>query len=250
MEQIADHSLQQIALGKGIDAFWLKIIAIVGMTLDHIGTAFGEYLPLWAKCVLHAFGGLTFPIMAFLLCEGYRHTRSLKRYALRLLLFAIITQVPYMWALMSQLNVLFTLLLGLLAITCVERIKSPVLRVLVVAGFTAASVVCDWGLMGVPMVLMYNYIRKTKLKLILPVMIPFLMLGVNSIEVLFSGYLQALPQLLYVIVGCGLTIPLLGCYQGQRGRPTKYLFYIFYPLHIAVLGIVRGLLLGDWGNLL
>lgn len=250
MEHTEDHSLPQIKPDKGIDAFCLKIIAIVGMTLDHIGIAFGEYLPLWAESTLYAFGGLTFPIMAFLLCEGYRHTRSVKKYALRLLLFAIITQVPYMWALMNQLNVLFTLLLGLLAITCVERIKNPVLRTLVIAGFTAASVVCDWGLMGVPMVLMYYYIRKKSMKLILPVMVPFLVMGVTSIEALFSGYLQALPQLLYVIVGCGLTVPLLGRYQGQRGRPAKYLFYIYYPLHIAVLGLARGLLFGDWGSLL
>lgn len=249
MGQIKEHTLQQIPQEKGIDAFWLKIIAIAGMTLDHIGIAFGEYLPLWGQSALYAFGGLTFPIMAFLLCEGYRHTRSVKKYALRLLLFAIVTQVPYMWVLMRQLNVLFTLLLGLLAIACVERIKSPVLRALVVVGFTAVSIVCDWGLIGVPMVLMYYYIGEKKMRLIMPVMIPFLMIGVSSIVALCGGYLEALPQLLYVIVGCGLTIPLLRRYQGQRGRSAKYLFYIYYPLHIVILGILRGLLFGFWGNL-
>lgn len=247
MGQTEEQALQQTPQAKGIDAFWLKIIAIAGMTLNHISIVFGGYLPLGAVSALYAFGGLTFPIMAFLLCEGYRHTRNVKKYALRLLLFAIVTQVPYMWALMNQLNVLFTLLLGLLAITCAQRIKNPVLRMLVIVGFTAASAVCDWALMGVPMVLMYYYIGTKKWRLILPVVIPFLLMGVNSIETLFSGHLQMLPQLLFV-VGCGLTIPLLWCYQGQRGRPAKYLFYIYYPLHIAILGLLRGMLFGDWGS--
>lgn len=253
MEQIETHPLETTIGGPakgGIDAFWLKLFAITGMTLDHIGVVFGAYLPLWAESALYALGGLTFPIMAFLLCEGYRHTRNVRNYALRLLVFALITQVPYTWALMSQLNVLFTLLLGLLAIICIERIKSPTLCTLVMVGFTAASVFCDWGIMGVPMVLLYFYIKDKKLKPVLPLILPLVMMGVNYIFMLFYGQWEVLPQLLFVVVGCGLTVPLLSRYNGQRGRHSmKYFFYAYYPLHIAALGLLRGLLVGNWGSL-
>ena len=233
----------------GIDAFTLKIFAIVGMTLDHIGIVFGQWLPLWAQSALYALGGLTFPIMAFLLCEGFRHTRSKGKYALRLLVFALITQIPYMWALMSQLNVMFTLLLGLLALMVMEKVKNPLLSGLVAIVFTLASLVCDWGVMGVPMVLIYYYVQDKKMKPIMGALIPVMYMGANGLYALTMGYMEVLPQLLYVFVGCVLTIPLLANYNGQRGRPMKYLFYAYYPLHIAVLGLLRGLIFGYWGSL-
>lgn len=234
---------------KGLDAFWLKIIAIVGMTLDHIGIVLGGYMPFWAQCALYALGGLTFPIMAFLLCEGFRHTKNVKKYMLRLLGFAVITQIPYQWALMKQLNVLFTLLLGLLAIYLTSKIKSPLASGLIIVGFTAVTIVCDWGLIGVPMVLLYYYVKNRRAKLVLPILLPMALIGTGSVVALLYGQLFVLPQLLYVLIGCTLTIPLLASYNGQRGRPMRYFFYAYYPAHIAVLGLVRGLAFGNWGSL-
>lgn len=239
----------QAAPRGGIDSFWLKLIAIFGMTLDHIGVVFGEYLPLWAESALYALGGLTFPIMAFLLCEGFRHTRSKGKYALRLLVFALVTQVPYMWALMSQLNIMFTLLLGLLALMVMERLENPLLCGLVAMAFTIASLFCDWGIMGVPMVLTYYYVQDKKMKPVLGALIPVMSIGVNGIYALFMGYTEVLPQTLFVFVGCTLTIPLLANYNGQRGRSMKYLFYAYYPIHIALLGVLRGLIFDNWGSL-
>ena len=54
------------------------------------------------------------------------------------------------------------------------------------------------------------------------------------------------PSALYPLVGCTATIPLLWAYNGGRGRPMKWFFYAYYPAHIAVLGLTKGLLFGDW----
>lgn len=116
--------LQQTKNGC-ICASTLKFIAILGMTMDHTGIVFGDYLPFWAKIALFAFGGLTFPTMAFLLVEGYKHTSDCKRYALRILLFAVIAQIPFMWAMHSPgLNVMFTLLLGLITLYLYDHMKN------------------------------------------------------------------------------------------------------------------------------
>ena len=52
--------------------------------------------------------------------------------------------------------------------------------------------------------------------------------------------------MLYPLLGCTATIPLLLAYNGSRGRPMKWLFYAYYPAHILVLGLAKGLLLNDW----
>ena len=239
--------MQAAKKSGGIDAFWLKAIAIVGMTLDHTGIVFAEQLLLWEKTALYALGGLTFPIMAFLLCEGYRHTRDVRKYMLRLLVFALIAQAPYMWALAKQLNVLFTLLLGLLAIHWTQRTESRILRIAVAVGLTALSLVCDWGGIGVPMILCCYYAKTPVKKVVTPLLVAAPIAGIAPLIALVGGNLDALPGVCYFFVGAALTIPLLLHYNGQRGKPLRYFFYAYYPLHIAALGLLHGLMTGTWG---
>lgn len=225
--------------GGGISASTLKLIAIAGMLLDHIGIVFGHAVPFWVKCALYAFGGLTFPIMAYLLGEGYRHTSNFRRYALRLLLFAVLTQLPYSLVLMPQGNVLFTLLLGLLALYFYDHMKSRPGFWLVFAGIVLASSFLDWGLIGVPMVLLYAHTKEKWKRLLLPYLLPLLFFVLFPLFSMQTGFLDYLPQTLFVLVGCTLSIPLLGAYNGERGRPMKYFFYVFYPVHIIILGLIR-----------
>ena len=77
-----------------VTAFVLKVAAIVGMTCNHVANVFGSELPGGAMVALYSLGGLTFPIMAYLLCEGYRHTSSVRRYTERLAVFAVVSQIP------------------------------------------------------------------------------------------------------------------------------------------------------------
>ena len=102
-----------MALSRGTSAFTLKMAAIAGMTCNHVANIFGDVMAPAATVFFFTLGGLTFPIMAFLLCEGYRHTSSIRRYATRLALFAVIAEVPWFLLWGPSLNVLFTLLIGL-----------------------------------------------------------------------------------------------------------------------------------------
>lgn len=84
------------------------------MTLNHTSVIFHDYLPQELNGILIMCGGLAFPLMAFLIGEGYQHTRNVRKYALNLLVFAALSQLPYSFFLSPQVyqgNVLFTLLL-------------------------------------------------------------------------------------------------------------------------------------------
>ena len=234
-----------------VDSFTLKIIAILGMTADHIGNAYWDQLPLLGRCLLFTPGGLTFPIMAYLLTVGYRHTSDVRRYALRLGVFALIALVPFWWVLGQHLNVLFTLLMGLVVIWADDHLKNRVLFGVLFIAAILASNWCDWQFIGVPMVFLYHRVQNRYLKVLLPALVVWAMgayyvLQLTAMQASFIAWLNFLPNLLYIFIGVTATIPLLLAYNGQRGRPLKYFFYAYYPLHIACLGLLRGILFGVW----
>ena len=81
----------------------------------------------------------------------------------------------------------------------------------------------------------------------MPLLVPILGNGLPALSDYMAAFAPALlPFALYPLLGCTATIPLLLAYNGSRGRPMKWLFYAYYPAHILVLGLAKGLLLGDW----
>lgn len=231
----------------GLSSFALKVVAIVGMTMNHAAYVFYPYLPLEAQCVMFAVGGVTFPVMAFLLVEGYRYTSNIRKYASRLFLFALISEVPYWLFLAHEGNVLFTLLLGLAVLYLYDRLENRVLFWLAFAAITAVSATCNWGVMGIVMILMVRVVPDQRQRVVYPVLVPVAASGLPRLSELMSTLnLVHLPFALYAFVGCTLAIPLLLAYDGSRGRPLKYFFYAYYPAHILVLGVAKGLLFGDW----
>lgn len=232
---------------RGVSSFTLKIVAIIGMTFNHACYIFYPYLPIEALCVLFGFGGLTFPIMAFLLVEGYHHTSNIRRYASRLFAFALISQIPYGLFLSHNLNVLFTLLIGLGLLYLYDNLESRAGFWLAAAALTTISAMCDWGILGPLMILTMRAISDRRQRVILPLLIPILGTGLPALSDFLGTFnLELLPPVLYPLLGCTATIPLLLAYNGSRGRPMKWLFYAYYPAHILVLGLAKGLLLGDW----
>lgn len=233
----------------GVSSFALKMIAIAGMTLNHFCYIFYPYLPTEIVCALFGFGGLTFPIMAFLLVEGYRHTSNLKRYALRLFAFALISQLPYsLFLAPSTPNVLFTLLISLAILHLNDTMDNRGAFWLAAGGLTMLSAPCDWGILGPVMICIMNTITDRRKRIILALLIPILGTGLPALSDYMNGFdLALLPFAIYPLAGCSAAIAFLLAYNGLRGRPMKWLFYAYYPAHIAVLGMTKGLLLGDWG---
>jgi len=255
---------------QNIDAYRLKWIAVTGMFLNHVAMALREVVPFALQFPLYAAGGLTFPIMAFLAVEGYRRTSDLKKYLLRLLAFGLVAQVPYMAAFREYgfaLNIMFTIALGILLLLLYDRMKTRILFGAIFALALVASMAFDWAVIGIIMMLLYRAIPGESKRRILPgvasgifyaafVGIAALNLHrmssdpgaeelVAQFEASFMGMEMLLPALAFP-VGMFAAAFLLKGYSGERGKPMKYFFYVFYPLHLAVLaGIALALGLAD-----
>ena len=232
----------------GLNSTALRLLAILFMVLDHL---WATVVPgnLWLTCL----GRLAFPIFAFQLCEGYRHTGDFRRYCLRLLVFALLSEIPFNLFYAGSVifpfhqNVLFTLLLGLLAIRQADRlrreegIKKKSLRCLALLLILAGGVVLfpDYGLMGVMTVLCFFVFRDHRL----------FQLAAMAVLNIFAFKGQTIPVSLgalafdFPIQGFALlALPLIWLYNGEKGPGGKGLrlfWYIFYPLHMLALYFIQ-----------
>ncbi len=233
-----------MALSRGTSAFTLKMAAIAGMTCNHVANIFGDVMAPAATVFLFTLGGLTFPIMAFLLCEGYRHTSSVRRYATRLALFAVIAEIPWFLLWGPSLNVLFTLLIGLGLLWAGDHLRSRWLYGLALVAGVAASWFCDWAVAGPLMVVFFHHTREQP-RGVLKVMAAFgAVFGIPQfVSVLGAnlGATEMLPSTIqwgalgYYTLGFALATFLMTTYNGQRGPSLKWFFYAYYPAHLMVL---------------
>lgn len=216
----------------------LKIVAIIGMTCNHAAWIFADQLPFPLYCILEGLGGLTFPIMAFLIAEGWRHTSNCKRYLMRLAVFAVVSQAPFWLFLGQDLNVMFTLLIGLALLHLYSTMKNRIAWGGVVVAGTLVSSICDWGIIGVPMILIAGLLPTVRDRALYSALLPFAAFGIPAVLALLEGNPAAIPSLLYAL-GSGTAGVLMCCYNGQRGMSLKWFFYVYYPAHIALLGIIH-----------
>lgn len=214
-----------------LDGFSLKMIAIAAMTIDHIAVIFFPEA-LWMRVI----GRLTMPIMAFLIAESYCHTRSPRHYLYRLLTFATVAQVPFMLAFGTYtLNVLFTLATAV-SVLMVEnsQIKKP-MKLLLTFGLLLFSLLCDWALFGVLFVWVFfkfrNDFRRQIAAFAMVVAAELIVLALNANDYTF-----------FVEAGVFLALPFLSLYNGKRGFDMRYLFYIFYPAHLALFALLHWLI--------
>lgn len=241
---------------KKITGSGLKWIAMISMLLDHIGavlfvalleltepaTALGQWCvrnrmiiyPLYMS--LRRVGRLAFPIYCLLLVEGFSHTRSVPKYALRLAIFAIISEIPFDLAFntlpdFSSNNVFFTLLTGLLCIWGMDSIEKrfparKYLGVILCAGigFLTAEFLfqSDYGGIGVLAIALIYVLRNW----------PALAFFTGTCVLCFHGTIE-----LWAL--CAL--PAVYFYNGQRGRKMKVGPYIFYPAHLLILWAITKL---------
>ena len=215
-----------------MSAFVLKIIAVVTMFIDHAGyVIFGNF------SFFNYIGRLAFPIFAFQISEGYIHTKNLKKYFLRLLLFAIISQIPFMLfhSIISDsfaLNVFFTLLLGLICIYIYDKLKYKSLALFICAliGFIAEYTGCDYGFYGIAVILFF-YIFKNN---ILYSSIAFIIINALKYGIPIINY-GVIKEYIYLFICTTIPIFFISAYNGKKGKNTKLLLYLFYPIHLLLL---------------
>lgn len=206
----------------------LKLFAVACMLIDHVAWAL---VPVDSPVgiVMHIIGRVTMPIMAFMVAEGYIHTHDFKRYAGRLLIFAFVSDIPFMVFERSTAghNVMFTLFFGLMAIWFVDhadRGYKAVFGAFLMVG-AALYLRLDWSFIGVLLCLLFWAFRKNFLAASLSVV------ALSLMTVMVYGQWWQLGMI--------LSLPLLRLYDGQRGRGSKWGFYAFYPGQFIALSILR-----------
>ena len=225
----------------GLSGSTLKMIALVTMFIDHVGAVIvsrtmhesGFDYDFWSSLYwpLRSIGRLAFPIFCFLLVEGFVHTSNTKRYLGRIILFALISEIPFDLALTGNVvdfwfqNVFWELAMGILAMMCLERIEKEkinyflqvILRLIVIAVFALGAEILqlDYGMNGIISIVALYVFRKNKL--------PQLLVGAISFCWEQVAPLAFLP---------------IAFYNGKRGRNIKYAFYVFYPAHLLLLYVV------------
>lgn len=231
----------------GLNANQLRFLALLFMLLDHMwATIIADQM--WMTCV----GRMAFPIFAFQISEGVLHTSDVRRYGKRLLIFALIAEIPFNlmvaggWIFPFHQNVLFTLLLGLAAIWALERARrDPGAKKWAQALLTAALCLLlgaigmvDYGMAGVATVILFYLARGFK--------------GARLVQLAGMIFMNC-----YVLAGMGLEFTLFGkefifpqqgfalgallfiwLYNGEKGSSNKvlqYAAYAFYPAHALIL---------------
>lgn len=203
--------------------FQIKLLAAVLMVCDHVGAViFPKIL------ILRFLGRLSFPLFAWLIGQGEKHTNNFKVYLLRLVILGVVSQPIYYLAFHSlALNILATLAFGLLAIKVKKVIDSNLFTLIFAALAQLAN--AEYGAYGVFVIILLSEMNFTKITWWLK------WISLNLLIFLIPGFF--FYQLLAV-----LTPLILSLWNSQQGRKAKW-FYSFYPLHIAIILILKLLIL-------
>lgn len=235
----------------GLNRNQIKYLAVIAMFIDHIAWGFVDPIYPALGGAMHFIGRLTGPTMAFFVGQGYIYTRDVKKYQLRLGLCALLSWVPYGYfefgyiyffhptipfAFNLAQGVTYTLFLGLTAIRVWEspKLKKPV-KVLLIIGLCVLSIPGDWPVMDVLGVLFVHIYRERPRAMWTAYTLTFL---IPSAAMLLISPMNNWFQLGVLLP----TLVLRFLYNGQGGskKPVhKWFFYVFYPAHLFVLGILR-----------
>jgi len=218
-------------LKKSLTSFDLKIIAIIAMLIDHIGTVFIEY-PIVIP--FRIIGRITAPVMAFFIVEGYHYTKDVNKYIKRLFIFALISQVPFMLLFGNKLNVLFTYLIAIIILEFFYKIEDKFISISFISILLTLSLLTDWGIIGVLFVLIFHIFRENKIRKLLC----FSLIVISN-----SIYLCISSSLINIISLASLfAIIFILLYNNKRGKKLKYFFYAFYPIHMLILFLIKYLI--------
>lgn len=209
---------------RELSGSWLKMTAMLSMTIDHLAYYWGIENPYLYE-LMRTVGRIAFPTFAFLLAEGFVHTKNRQKYMLSLFIFALLSEIP--WFLLNHddsHNVLFTLLAGLLGLYVLENCKNRWLTMAFITSIACATIFADtdYSWKGFGLVLIFYMFR-----------------GRPEFQTLFG-----IPLMYeYGITGILMAFAIIWRYNGERGfvkgKAWKYAFYAFYPVHLMLIYFLR-----------
>lgn len=233
----------------GLNAVTIKYIAIAAMLIDHIAWAFVPFNST-PGIIMHVIGRITAPTMCYFIAEGYYHTKNLKKFFLRLSIFAIISHFTFVFMETGKFidtenfytGVIYTLALGLLALFVCDKVKYIWLKIPIVLLICFVASFGDWGYVAVAWILAFGLNRDKPVKQILwfsAISITFITV---STVMLLMQYPQAPIDTYFWQFGVFLAIPLILLYNkklGSNNKFNKWVFYVFYPLHSLIIGFIN-----------
>lgn len=213
--------------GFQITSFHLKIIAILAMLVDHIGIVFYP-----ENMIFRTVGRLAFPIFAFLLVEGFCHTKNIWKYLQNIFILALMSEVPFdlifygKFLEFSHQNIFFTLFLALAGLSFYERFWYSSARwgSLIAILCISELLHTDYSYTGILMVFLFYLFRERAL---------WRNISIAFMNIAAIGSIQSWAVL--------ALIP-LAFYKGEQGRRMKLFFYAFYPVHLLLLFMIRVLI--------
>lgn len=212
------------------NSYELKLIAIVTMILDHVGIVFFPQFVLF-----RLLGRIAFVLFCYLIVEGYIHTRNSKKYLLKLLMWAFISEVPFdllfqgQWYAPYHQNVFFTLAAGLITIMMLNsKIQTDMKVLFVVVMYTAANYFnLNYLYLGILQIVFFYIFRSNNIRKFISIGI-LNILFVGRIGIQAAGVLAFLPIYLY---------------NGKRGPKAGNWFYSIYALHLCLFWLIKRFLL-------
>lgn len=242
---------------KILDSNQLKLIAIIAMTVDHIAWAmFDGYPSALLPLIMHIIGRLTCTIMCYFIAEGYHYTRNINKYTFRLFAFAFISHFAYIFAsndfvdfksfipfyygnFLNQTSVMWSLAWGLvmLRIADSKRIKS-IYKVLLVILICIITLPSDWSCIAALCIMAIGTNRGDFRK-----QMSWMIFYVALYSLVYFFAIDKAYGILQM--GVVLSIPVIAMYNGKRGKNPKinqfmkWFFYIFYPVHLFVIGLIN-----------
>ena len=227
-----------------MSSFLLKIIACFTMLLCHIPFVYPQY-----SVPLMYIGKISFPLYAFLISEGYVHTRNFSKYLTRLIVFGVISQIPAYLLFVGKsfnglyLNIFFTLALGLLGIRIYDKIKSKYIStpLIILLAVIAELLKFDYGAFGVLMIVCFYVFKKNKLNMVLSQMFLMFILYMKKMSY-YTFSLFNLQYILFQLLFSVISLAIILTYNGKKGKSSgkiKLMFYFFYPVHLIILDLLK-----------
>lgn len=210
-------------------SFALKLLAIVFMVVDHLGYYFFPDIQEF-----RIIGRLSFPLFAWMIANGFIHTHNPKSYLTRLVLFAFISQIPYNLVNSGglELNIFFTLATGLFCLIYIKAHKFRAIPIVFILAFLAEKLEFNYGAYGVfTIIIFYLFYSRpllAALTLIFNTMIFYVFVRYPNVPVSHALQFFAPVSVIFIYF----------CNEKQGPR-YKYLFYIFYPLHLFIIYLVK-----------